>query len=77
MIADAMPVFTKAVFEMRDMVTGPESSRKTATLKTYFVGACALQFPALYRKWIKQRSAASWLAARPWTSRNQLAVHRK
>lgn len=47
MIADAMPVFTKAVFEMRTWSPDPNASRKTATLKTYFVGACALQFPAL------------------------------
>ncbi len=55
MIADAMPVFTKAVFEMRTWSPDPNASRKTATLKTYFVNGCALQFPRLYQKWIKQR----------------------
>jgi hypothetical protein len=54
MVADAMPVFTKAVFVTRkwsaDRTDGPPAS-----LKTYFVNACAMQFPRLYREWLKKR----------------------
>ncbi len=50
MVADALPVFTKAVFEERRWV--PDGK---ASLKTYFVNACILQFPALYRRWLDQR----------------------
>ena len=53
MVADADHVFTNAVFRTRrwsaDRATGQ------ASLKTYFVNACVLQFPALYRKRLSQR----------------------
>jgi DNA-directed RNA polymerase specialized sigma24 family protein len=50
MVADALPAFTKAVFEERRWSPG-----RRASLKTYFVNACVLQFPRLYRKWLDQR----------------------
>lgn len=50
MISDALPVFRKSVFEQRRWA--PE---KGASLATYFVNACALQFPAIYRKWNENR----------------------
>jgi DNA-directed RNA polymerase specialized sigma24 family protein len=50
MVADALPVFTKAVFEEQRW-----SPAGGASLKTYFVNGCTLQFPALYRKWKAQR----------------------
>jgi DNA-directed RNA polymerase specialized sigma24 family protein len=52
MVADALPVFTKAVFQ--DRRWSPDGK---ASLKTYFVNACILQFPALYREWLDQRRA--------------------
>lgn len=52
MVADALPVFTKAVFEQRRW-----SPDRGASLKTYFVNACILQFPRLYRDWLGQRQA--------------------
>ena len=54
MVADAMPVFTRAVFVTRKW-SADRTDGRAATLKTYFVNACALQFPALYRKWLKNR----------------------
>lgn len=50
MVADALPAFTKAVFEERRWSPG-----RRASLKTYFVNGCVLQFPRLYRKWLDQR----------------------
>ncbi len=50
MVADALPAFTKAVFEERRW-----SPDRRASLKTYFVNACVLQFPRLYGKWLDQR----------------------
>ena len=50
MVADALPVFTKAVFVERRW-----SPDRGASLKTYFVNACILQFPRLYREWLDQR----------------------
>jgi DNA-directed RNA polymerase specialized sigma24 family protein len=50
MVADALPVFTKAVFEEQRWSPG-----RGASLKTYFVNACILQFPRLYREWLDQR----------------------
>ncbi|SNS72963.1 sigma-70 family RNA polymerase sigma factor [Actinomadura mexicana] len=50
MICDALPVFKKSVFEQ-----GRWSPEKGASLNTYFVNACVLQFPAIYRKWREQR----------------------
>jgi hypothetical protein len=52
MVADALPVFTKAVFEER--LWTPD---RRASLKTYFVNACILQFPRLFREWLDQRRA--------------------
>jgi hypothetical protein len=46
MIVNAIPVFTRAVFEERKWL--PE----VTLLRTYFVNGCALQFPALYRRWL-------------------------
>ena len=43
---------TKAVFEERRWT--PD---RRASLKTYFVNACILQFPRLYREWLDQRKA--------------------
>ncbi|MEV5754957.1 hypothetical protein AB0L00_44790 [Actinoallomurus sp. NPDC052308] len=51
MVADALPVFTTAVFVERRW-----SPARGASLKTYFVNACALQFPTLYRRWLRDRS---------------------
>lgn len=53
MVTDALPVFTKAVFEQRRW-----SPARGASLKTYFVNACILQFPALYRTWLAERARA-------------------
>jgi DNA-directed RNA polymerase specialized sigma24 family protein len=50
MVADALPVFTRAVFQDRRW-----SPARGASLKTYFVNACILQFAALYRKWLDQQ----------------------
>lgn len=50
MISDALPVFRKNVFEQDRW-----SPDKGASLKTYFVNACALQFPGIYRKWKESR----------------------
>lgn len=50
MICDALPVFRKSVFEQRRW-----SPEKGASLSTYFVNACVLQFPAIYRKWRDRR----------------------
>lgn len=50
MVADALPVFTRAVFGDRRW-----SPSRGASLKTYFVNACILQFAALYRKWLDQQ----------------------
>lgn len=50
MVADALPVFTTAVFVDRRW-----SPERGASLKTYFVNACALQFPTLYRRWWRHR----------------------
>ena len=55
MVADAGPVFTRAVFETRTW--SPDRPDSRASLRTYFVNACVLQFPALYRKWLNQRRA--------------------
>ncbi len=58
MVADAMPVFTKAVFVIRKWSTvRTDEDGQAASLKTYFLNACALQFPALYRKWLRHRRA--------------------
>jgi hypothetical protein len=56
MVADAMPVFTKAVFVKRKW-SAYWTDGQPASLKTYFVNACAMQFPALHRKWLKNRRA--------------------
>ncbi len=53
MVAAALPRFTRAVFE-----EGVWSASKGASLKTFFVNTCVLQFPAPYRKWREQRRAA-------------------
>lgn len=50
MIAEAMPVFISAVFEERRW-----SPARGASLKTYFVNACIMQFSSLYRKWWENR----------------------
>jgi hypothetical protein len=50
MVADALPVFTRKVFVERCW-----SPRGGASLKTYFVNACRLQFAQLFRKWRNQR----------------------
>ena len=55
MVADAMPVFTKAVFVKRKW-TAYRTDGQPASLKTYFVNACAMQFPGLYRKWLKNKT---------------------
>jgi DNA-directed RNA polymerase specialized sigma24 family protein len=55
MVADAEPVFTRAVFETKTW--SPDRLGRRASLRTYFVNACVLQFPSLYRKWIRQRRA--------------------
>ena len=52
MVAGALPVFTTSVFEKRCWTPG-----RGASLKTYFVNACILQFPALFRAWLDQRQA--------------------
>jgi DNA-directed RNA polymerase specialized sigma24 family protein len=52
MTADALPVFTRAVFETRCW-----SPSYKASLKTYFVNACILEFPRLYRQWARHRRA--------------------
>src|SRR5262249_54054492 len=52
MVADGMPVFNRAVFEQRRW-----SPARGASLRTYLVNACVLQFPALYRRWLDQRRA--------------------
>jgi DNA-directed RNA polymerase specialized sigma24 family protein len=50
MVADALPVFTRKVFEEKRW--SPDGG---ASLKTYFVNACTLQFSGLFRKWQDQR----------------------
>ena len=55
MVADAMPVFTKAVFVKQEWSADRTDGQPAASLKTYFVNACAMQFPSLYRKWLKNR----------------------
>jgi DNA-directed RNA polymerase specialized sigma24 family protein len=50
MVADALPVFTKAVFGQRRW-----SPARGASLKTYFVNACIRQFSRPYRAWLDQR----------------------
>ncbi|WP_345475900.1 hypothetical protein [Actinoallomurus oryzae] len=50
MVADGMLVFTRGVFEDRRW-----SPAGGASLKTYFVNACVMQFPSLYRKWWNHR----------------------
>lgn len=52
MIADALPVFNRAVFG--DQRWDPW---RGASLKTYFVNACILQFPQLNRQRLDQRAA--------------------
>lgn len=52
MVADALPVFTRAVFGDRNW-----TSARQASLKTYFVNACILQFTSLHRQWLDQRRA--------------------
>jgi DNA-directed RNA polymerase specialized sigma24 family protein len=52
MVADALPVFTRAVFEDRHW-----TGARQASLKTYFVNACILQFAQLHRQWLDQRRA--------------------
>ena len=56
MVADATPVFTKAVFVTRKW-SADRTDGQAASLKTYFLNACAMQFPALYRKWLRHRRA--------------------
>ena len=51
MVADALPVFTRAVFQDRHW-----TGARGASLKTYFVNACILQFAQLYRQWLDQRA---------------------
>ena len=48
MIADAIPVFNRRVFEDRHW-----SPNGGATLTTYFVNACIGQFSSLYRRWCR------------------------
>jgi DNA-directed RNA polymerase specialized sigma24 family protein len=50
MVADALPVFTRAVFWDRRWTAAGQAS-----LKTYFVNACILQFAHLHRQWLDQR----------------------
>jgi DNA-directed RNA polymerase specialized sigma24 family protein len=50
MVADALPVFTRAVFGDRHW-----AAARGASLKTYFVNACILQFAQLHRQWLDQR----------------------
>jgi DNA-directed RNA polymerase specialized sigma24 family protein len=52
MVADALPVFTRAVFQDRRW-----AGAGRASLTTYFVNACILQFAALHRQWLDQRRA--------------------
>ncbi len=58
MVARAMPVFTEAVFVTRKWSADPDrTGGRPASLTTYFVNACAMQFLTLYRKWLKNRRA--------------------
>ena len=50
MVADALPVFTEAVFGQRRW-----SPARGASLKTYFVNACIRQFARPYGAWLDQR----------------------
>jgi hypothetical protein len=59
MVADALPVFTKAVF-VKQKWSAARPDGQPASLKTYFVNACAMQFPRLYRKWLKNRREQPW-----------------
>jgi DNA-directed RNA polymerase specialized sigma24 family protein len=52
MVADALPVFTTAVLENRRWTPAGRAS-----LKTYFVNACILQFARLYARWLRDRQA--------------------
>jgi hypothetical protein len=52
MIATALPRFTRAVFEQRRWT--PD---RGASLKTYFVNACILQFARLQGQWLAHRKA--------------------
>jgi hypothetical protein len=52
MVGDALPVFNKAVFESRRWSPG-----QGASLKTYFVNACIMQFARLHARWLKDRQA--------------------
>jgi transcriptional regulator with XRE-family HTH domain len=52
MVVSALPAFTKAVFEDRRWTPG-----RGASLRTYFVNACLLQFARLQRQWLGDRRA--------------------
>jgi DNA-directed RNA polymerase specialized sigma24 family protein/transcriptional regulator with XRE-family HTH domain len=52
MVASALPAFTRAVFEDRRWAPG-----HGASLRTYFVNACILQFARLQRQWLDHRQA--------------------
>lgn len=52
MVASALPGFTRAVFKDRRW-----NPNKGASLKTYFVNACILQFARLQHQWLEQRQA--------------------
>ncbi len=52
MVADALPVFRRAVFEDRHW-----SPEYRASLTTYFVNACIRQFARLHARWLKGRQA--------------------
>ena len=52
MVASALPAFTRAVFEQRHWAPG-----RGASLRTYFVNACILQFARLQRQWLYNRQA--------------------
>lgn len=50
MVANALPGFNRVVFEERRWTPG-----RGASLKTYFVNACILQFARLQEKWLDYR----------------------
>ena len=52
MVAAAIPVFTKVVFKQRRWTPS-----RGASLKTYFVNACILQFARLQARWLADRRA--------------------
>lgn len=53
-VAEALVFFRESV-----LIPGKWDPTKGASLKTFFVGACKLRFPGVYRRWEKERRPIS------------------